>query len=72
MKVKKETKRHLIQARVTTEQFQEIITKSFLYCNGDISKFVRMACVEYKSTKKKPTKKIVGQTAQHCAIPTKN
>ena len=48
------TKRGLIQARVNNEQLQQIVTKAFIYCGGDISKYVRLACLEFK--KKAPKK----------------
>jgi len=46
------TKRNLIQARVDTAELQEILTKAHLYTSGDISKFVRMAALNYKPPRK--------------------
>lgn len=46
------TKRNLIQARVDTEEFREILTKAQLYTGGDVSKFVREAVLNYKATKR--------------------
>lgn len=46
------TKRNIIQARVDTEEFREILTKATMYTKGDVSKFVRMAVMNYRPTKK--------------------
>lgn len=46
-------KKHMIQARVDAEDMREILTKSLYYCAGDLSSFVRMACLNYKPRKKK-------------------
>ncbi len=54
--MKKPTKtnlRHgLIQARVTIKEQQEILTKAQVYSGGDVSKYVRLACLEYKPLKR--------------------
>lgn len=42
----------LLQARVNPKDFQEIITKSFLYAGGNMSDYVRMACLYYRPIKK--------------------
>lgn len=46
------TKRNIIQARVDNEDFQIITEKAFVYCGGDISKFVRLACLNYRPLRK--------------------
>jgi hypothetical protein len=45
-------KRNLIQARVDNDDMKVIIEKAFVYCGGDLSKFVRMACLNFKSVTK--------------------
>jgi hypothetical protein len=45
------TRRGLIQARVDNEEMQSIITKALVYCKGDVSKFIRMACLNYRPVK---------------------
>ena len=47
-KVKKEVRQGLVQSRVTMKEFQVFIEKAFLYTNGDVSKYVRMAGLNYK------------------------
>jgi uncharacterized protein (DUF1778 family) len=46
------TKRNLIQARVDTEEFREILTKAELYTKGNVSDFVRMAALNYRNPRK--------------------
>ncbi len=46
------TKRNLIQARVDTDEFREILTKARVYHAGDVSKFVREAALNYKPIKR--------------------
>ena len=47
------SKRNIIQARVDVQEMQQIITKAHLYCSGDISKFIRLACLNYKKSPSK-------------------
>lgn len=46
-------KKHMIQARVDAEDMREIVTKALYFCAGDLSAFVRLACLSYKPRKKK-------------------
>lgn len=46
------TRRTLIQARVNTKEMQEILTRALMYCNGDVSKYVRMSTLNYRPVKK--------------------
>lgn len=57
MKIEKKVnpylKKNLIQARVDNEDLQIIFTKAQVYCGGDISQFVRMACLNFRPLKRK-------------------
>ncbi len=46
------TRRNVVQTRVDSEEFREILTKAKVYTNGDVSKFVRLAVMEYKPLKR--------------------
>lgn len=48
----KKNKPNRVQARVSLEDFQLILIKARLYTKGDVSKFVRMAVMNYKPIKK--------------------
>ncbi len=47
------TKRNLIQARVDAEEFRLILIQAQIHTDGDLSKFVRMAALNYKPKAKK-------------------
>lgn len=47
------SKRNLIQARVDNDELQEILTKARVYCDGDVSKFIRIACKNFKPLQRK-------------------
>ena len=46
------SKRGLVQARVDNEEMKIISDKAIIYCDGDLSKFVRLACLNYRPLKK--------------------
>lgn len=51
-KIKPYVRRGLIQARINAEEMQEIMTKAHLYSKGNISNYVRLACLGYRPIKK--------------------
>lgn len=46
------TKLSLIQTRVNNKQLQEIVTKAHLYAEGNMSEYVRLACLNYRPIRK--------------------
>jgi len=42
----------LIQTRVSNAELQDILAKSFVLTNGNVSEYVRLACLHYKTLKK--------------------
>lgn len=42
------SKRGLIQARVDTKELQTIITKATMFCDGNVSDWIREAAINYK------------------------
>lgn len=42
------SKRGLIQARVDTKEMQVIVTKATMFSGGNVSDWVREACLNYK------------------------
>lgn len=50
-------KRGLVQARVTNTEMQQVLMKSLLYTQGNVSEYVRLACVNYRQ----PIKNKVGK-----------
>jgi hypothetical protein len=42
----------LIQARVNIDELREILTKAHIYTYGEISEFIRMACLEFRPLKR--------------------
>lgn len=49
---KKNLRNGRINTRVSIKEHQEILTKAQVYCDGDISKFMRMAALEYRPLKR--------------------
>jgi len=48
----KKRRESLIQARVNVDELREIITKAHIYAYGEMSEFVRMACLEFRPLKR--------------------
>lgn len=46
----------LIQSRVNVDEFREILTKAQVYAKGNMSDFVRMACLAYRPLKRENKK----------------
>jgi hypothetical protein len=47
-KVKKKARNCLLQARCNHDEQREIHTKAVMYAKGEMSEFVRMACLNYR------------------------
>lgn len=50
-------RRGLIQARVNNDEMQVILEKALVHTKGEISDFVRLACLNYKPLTKKAISK---------------
>lgn len=50
---KRYVKNNLLQARVDLDDFKIALTKAALYTKGNLSEYVRKACIEYKGPIKK-------------------
>lgn len=46
------TKRTVIQARVDNDELRQIVEKAIMYCDGELSEFIRLACLSYRPLKK--------------------
>lgn len=46
----------LIQSRVNNEELREILTKAELYAKGNMSDYVRMACLGFRPIKREMKK----------------
>ena len=55
---KKVLKQSLIQARLDVKEHQEVISKSLIYTKGNVSDFVRLACLSYRPLKRSEGKKL--------------
>jgi len=42
----------IIQARVDFNELQEITTKAHIYSKGQMSEYIRLACLNYRPIKK--------------------
>jgi len=42
----------LVQSRVNVNEMQEIVTKAHMYSNGNLSNYVRLACLNFRPIKK--------------------
>ena len=56
MKKPKNLRAALIQSRVTSAELQEILTKAHVYTEGSVSRFVRLACLNYRPIERRATK----------------
>jgi hypothetical protein len=57
MTVAKRKKRlSLVQAKVNVDELQEIHTKAFVYCDGNVGAYIRKACLEFRPVTKKEVK----------------
>lgn len=45
-------KNNLIQTRVNNDELQTILTKALVYDGGNLSKYVRRACLEHRPLKR--------------------
>jgi hypothetical protein len=48
-----ETRNGILQCRVNLAEMKVVHEKAVVFCGGDLSKFVRMACLNYKPLTKK-------------------
>jgi hypothetical protein len=51
-KIKPYIKRGLIQARVTNAEMVEVVNKATIYAGGNLSEYVRIACLKYRPLNK--------------------
>lgn len=55
-KINPYTKNGLVQCRVDNDDMKIIVDKATIYTEGDLSKFVRMACLNYRPLTRKALK----------------